>query len=101
MTNDVKVYNKKDPKSIPVGGVYANPVIMAETRLGRNWSAPSAANYDRLFRTTPVGRVGPSGTDYSAIATYGGAIHVPQKWSDGKVESAYARVTSGRFGKSP
>lgn len=102
MTNDIKVYNKKDPKSIPVGGVYANPVIMAETRIGRKWSDGSAANYGRIFGASgPAAKVGPSGTDYSAIATYGGAIHVPQKWSDGRVESAYARVTSGRFGKSP
>lgn len=101
MTNDIKVYNKRDPKSIPVNGVYASPVIMAETRIGRKWE-DAAGNYSRVFGAGgPTAKVGPSGRDYSQASVYGGAIHVPQKWSDGSTMSVYERVTSGKFGKSP
>lgn len=100
--NEIKVYNKAVSGSIDsVDSVYQRPVVMAETRIGREWkSAGQSALYTRAFESR-AGVLGSSGTDYSKIAQYGGAMHVPQKWSDGRTESAFDRVTSGRFGASP
>lgn len=99
--NDVKVFNKKIPSSFGEMNLYADPVVMAETKIGKNYTeGNTSANFDRVFKS-PTAKIGGSSTDYSAMAKYGGAIHVPQKWSDGKTESAYSRVASGRFGTTP
>jgi len=96
--SEIKIYNKKVPGSIPTGGLYSNPVVMAaESRIGSRFRDPSAVNFDRVFKGAPLPRVGPSGTDYSKHEIYGGAIHVPQKWADGRTESVYERVISGRL----
>lgn len=96
--SDIKVYNKKISGSIDrLDPVYAGNIVMAETRIGRDWkSAGQSKLWTRAF-DTGASILGNSGTDYSRADAYGGAIHVPQRWSDGKVESAYSRVTSGRF----
>lgn len=96
--SDVKIYNKKIAGSIDrIDPVYAGLVNMAETRIGRDWkTAGQSALWTRAF-DSGASVLGASGTDYSAADKYGGAIHVPQRWSDGKVESAFSRVTSGRF----
>ena len=99
--SDVKIYNKKIAGSIDrLDPVYAKSITMAETRIGREWkTAGQSALWTRAF-DSGASVLGASGTDYSAADKYGGAIHVPQKWSDGRVESAFARVTSGRFEKT-
>lgn len=102
MTNDIKVYSKESMAAelAKAGPSFANPVVMAETRIGGRINASKAALYDLAFGK-PTAKVGPSGVDYSAIARYGGAVHVPQMWADGKIESAYDRIRAGRFGSSP
>jgi hypothetical protein len=96
--NDIKVYNKKVPGSIPTGGLYSNPVVLVtEPRIGPRFRDSSAINFDRVFKGAPLPKIGPSGTDYSKHEVYGGAIHVPQKWADGRIESVYERVISGRI----
>lgn len=99
--SDIKVYNKKIAGSIDrLDQTYASPIVMAETRIGRDWkTSGQSALWTRAFESGATA-LGQSGTDYSKADVYGGAIHVPQRWSDGKLESAYARVTSGRFEKS-
>lgn len=99
--SDIKVYNKKIAGSIDrIDPVYAQKITMAETRIGRNWkTAGQSSLWTRAFNSGAT-VLGSSGTDYSKADVYGGAIHVPQKWSDGKIESAFARVTSGRFEKT-
>lgn len=99
--SDIKVYNKKIAGSIEtIDPVYAQSVVMAETRIGRDWkTSGQSALWTRAFESGATA-LGQSGTDYSKAAIYGGAIHVPQRWSDGKIESAYSRVTSGRFEKT-
>jgi len=99
--SDIKVYNKKIAGSIDrIDPVYAQKITMAETRIGRDWkTAGQSALWTRAFNSGAT-VLGNSPTDYSKADVYGGAIHVPQRWSDGKVESAFARVTSGRFEKT-
>ena len=100
--SDIKVYNKKIAGSIDrIDPVYAQKITMAETRIGRDWkTAGQSALWTRAFNSGAT-VLGASGTDYSKADDYGGAIHVPQRWSDGKVESAFARVTSGRKPQKP
>ncbi len=99
--SNIKVYNKKIAGSIDrIDPVYAQKTTMAETRIGRDWkTAGQSALWTRAFNSGGT-VLGASSTDYSKADVYGGAIHVPQKWSDGKIESAFARVTSGRFEKT-
>lgn len=99
--SDVKIYNKKIAGSIDrLDPVYGSQVVMAETRIGRDWkTAGQSALWTRAF-DSGASVLGQAGTDYSKASMYGGAIHVPQKWSDGRVESAFTRVTSGRFEKN-
>ena len=99
--SDIKVYNKKIAGSIDrLDQAYASPIVMANTKIGGSWkNASQSALWTRAFESGAAA-LGASGTDYSKADVYGGAIHVPQRWSDGKVESAFARVTSGRFEKS-
>lgn len=100
--SEIKIYDKREMRQAlaAAGPNYANPVIMSEKRIGSRYRDPSGANYDRVFgkgASAPT-RLGSMGTDYSKSALYGGAIHVPQAWADGRTESAYERVASGRFG---
>ena len=98
--NEIKIYDKHVLGSLSLDKTYARPVEMRERRIGSKWRDSSAANYARVFGN---GRVpSPVTNGYlpgSVIAQYGGAIHVPQAWSDGRTESAYEHVASGRFGK--
>ena len=74
---------------------------MAETRIGGRYKTLGQSDlYGKAFGAS-LAKVGPSGTDYSKMSAYGGAIHTPQLWADGKIESAFDRVRSGRFGSSP
>lgn len=99
--SEIKVYDKASMNAAlaAAGPNLSNPVVMAETKIGRDWKKPSATLYDKAFGNTR--RVGPSGVDYKSAEVYGGAIHVPQKWSDGSTMSAFERMTSGKFGESP
>ncbi|RPI59434.1 MAG: hypothetical protein EHM48_08885, partial [Planctomycetaceae bacterium] len=100
--SEIKIYDKKEMRQAVANLApnYANPVVMAEKRIGSKYRDPSGSNYDRVFGTgSGPQRLGSTGADYSKAAVYGGAIHVPMAWADGKVESAYERVASGRFGK--
>ena len=105
--NEIKVYDKQSmaaelaAQARTNGPDLSNPVIMAERRIGANHGDTSAANFSRLYGASAPKKLLPSGVDYSAIARYGGAIHVPQKWSDGRTESVYSRAISGRFAGGP
>lgn len=101
--SDIKIYDKKVLGSIErLDPVYARPVEMREKRIGKAWRTNSAdANFKALYGPGGFPKAPASHGMIAAdvVAQYGGAIHVPQMWSDGRVESAFERVASGKFGK--
>jgi hypothetical protein len=99
--SDIKIYDKKVLGSIDrLDPTYARPVEMREKRIGAKWRESSAANYQRVFGLSAAAAPRSNGTiPLAVVAQYGGAIHVPQKWSDGTVASAYEYVAAGKFGK--
>lgn len=96
--SDIKVYSKESMAAAlaAAGPNLSNPVIMAETKIGRDWSKSSAVLYPKAFGAHTA-RIGPSGVDYASASVYGGAIHVPQKWSDGTTASAFERAVTGKL----
>ncbi len=100
--SDIKVYTKAAMAAelAKAGPNFSNPVALAETVIGGRYKTLSqGALYDKAFGK--VRRLGPSGVDYSSMAQYGGAIHVPMKWADGKTGSVFERVSASRNSASP
>lgn len=78
----------------------SNPVRLGERRL----SGKTDRNADEKFRLAFASNfAGYSGALHRVSARdvlmYGGAIHTPRAWSDGKTESPFERISGGRFGK--
>ena len=100
--SDIKVYDKSSMSAAlaSAGPRLSDPVVMAETKIGGRYATLAQKE---LYAKTMAGttRLGPSGMDYAKADLYGGAVHVPQKWSDGSTMSAFERVVSGKFGTSP
>lgn len=97
--SEIRVYDKAsmNRELAARGPDMSNPVVMAATKIGKDWRTKSSASlYDKVYASR-TDKIGPSGIDYAKANLYGGAIHVPQAWSDGKTQSAYERVVSGSF----
>jgi len=97
--SDIKVYTKAAMAAelAKAGPNFSDPVVLADTVMGGKYAGMNqGARYDAVFKARPR-KLGPSGADYSALARYGGAIHVPRKWADGSTSSPFERVASGSF----
>ena len=103
--SDIKVYDKKEMKreyeqsARAFGPSTANPVIMAEKRIGDKYvNGNSTENFNLAFGTA-AGRkqLGGFALNPGEVGNRGSAMATPQKWSDGSVMSAYDRIRSGKF----
>lgn len=97
--SDIKIFSKSTPASGAID--ISAPVVMSERALGGKLTTMSeTARYDRAFGSSrPKKLYARTAFDLDKVKAFGGFMHTPVAWADGLVESAYERVTSGRFGK--
>lgn len=105
MNEAIKVYDKKEMKreyeqsARAFGPSIADPVIMAEKRIGSKYANGNTAENFSLAFGTAAGRkqLGGFALNPLDVSNRGSAMATPQKWSDGTVESAYDRIRAGKF----